>query len=258
MCRAEKLRDVPHVAVLRRHVEVAANDHRVVRRRGRREVVTKAAEPRKLEVVLLAADRATVRHVDARDPNPAAARREHAALLDLFGELSRKAGPYLFDPHPGQDGDAVPAAVAVMGRLVAERRECHGGESGVGHLRLLQADDVGPRVREPVLELAEAGLQRVDIPGRDAHPDSVARRRPGCNVARCRVLGTGAPRRSSAARGLPGPHQGIDGQLIDWAPELTGKLPVLVVPHTTKPTTFHTVSVACSRCGGFRYESRRS
>jgi len=70
MCRTEKLRDVPHVAVLRRHVEIAAHDHGLVRRSGRHEVVAQAAEPLKLEVVLLAGDGATVRHIDARDANP--------------------------------------------------------------------------------------------------------------------------------------------------------------------------------------------
>jgi len=41
MCRTEKLRDVPHVAVPPAPREIAAHDHGLVRRRGRREVVAK-------------------------------------------------------------------------------------------------------------------------------------------------------------------------------------------------------------------------
>src|ERR1035441_3423285 len=84
--------------------------------------------------------------------------------------------------------------------------------------------------------LAEACLQRVDIPGRDSHPQSVAFRRPRPNAAWRSRAGTRATRTGSVARQPRGLDQGMDGQLIAWAPELTGKLSVLTVPHTTKPT----------------------
>ena len=205
---ARELRDVPHVAVLRRDVEVAADGHRLICRRVRREVVAKPLQPGELELVLLAADGTAVGHIDAGDPNPPARRREDAALLDRVGKLRRETGPGLLDPDPRQDGDAVPTAVAVMGGLVAQGRERQGGKSGIGHLRLLQAQDVGLCVAEPLLELAETCLQGVDVPGRDAHPDSVACRRPRRNAARCWAPGAyglqaGAGRRGAAARRLP-------------------------------------------------------
>ena len=46
-------------------------------------------------------------------------------------------------PDPADDGHPVPAAVAVVGRLVAERGERSVGEGGVGLLGLLQAEHVG-------------------------------------------------------------------------------------------------------------------
>ena len=51
-----------------------------------------------------------------------------------------------------QDRDAVPLALPVVGRLVAQRRERQRRERVVGDLRLLQAHDVGLDLGEPLLD----------------------------------------------------------------------------------------------------------
>ena len=47
-------------------------------------------------------------------------------------------------------------------------------ERVVGELRLLQAQHVGARVAEPLLDPRLTRLQRVDVPGRDAHPATLS------------------------------------------------------------------------------------
>ncbi len=53
--------------------------------------------------------------------------------------------------------------------VVAGHRERHRRGIVVGELRLLHEQDVRLGALEPPLDLLEAGLQRVDVPGRDAH-----------------------------------------------------------------------------------------
>ena len=64
---------VPHVAVLGRHVEVAAHDHGLIGVGGVLEVRPHPVEPRELVLVVVAVDGAAVGHVHARHPDAAAA-----------------------------------------------------------------------------------------------------------------------------------------------------------------------------------------
>src|SRR5207244_946028 len=96
------------------------------------------------------------------------------------------------DPVPARDRDAVPPPLTVMRDLVSARAERVGRHVGVGELRLLHEEDVGTRTLEPPRDLVEARLQRVDVPGRDAHASSYtprlieATRRPNLREDRVR------------------------------------------------------------------------
>ena len=70
---------------------------------------------------------------------------------------------------PGEDRDARPAPAGRVHGLVAGRLQLQLGERvGVG-LGLLQADDVGPVLLEQFQHPRHPHLQRVDVPGDDAH-----------------------------------------------------------------------------------------
>ena len=73
------------------------------------------------------------------------------------------------DRQPARDGDAVPAALAVVDELVAGDPERHLGDRVVSELRLLHEQHVGRGALEPPLDGLEPRPERVDVPGRDPH-----------------------------------------------------------------------------------------
>ena len=81
-----------------------------------------------------------------------------------------EAGGDVGDADAGQDGDAVPLPLPVVHRLVPERRVGEVRERVVGELRLLEAQDVGAGVGQPLLDPLLAGLERIDVPGGDRAP----------------------------------------------------------------------------------------
>ena len=72
-------------------------------------------------------------------------------------------------PSAARDGHAVPATLTVVEELVAGDAEGKLRDVAVGQLRLLQEQDIRRSPLEPPLDGLEAGAQRVDVPGRDAH-----------------------------------------------------------------------------------------
>src|SRR6266481_928592 len=82
------------------------------------------------------------------------------------------------DAAAADDGDAVPPPLAVVGQLVTGVAERSGGGVSVFELRLLQEQDVRLRAIEPPEDLLEARLQRVDVPGGDAHLSDGPTRKP--------------------------------------------------------------------------------
>src|SRR5438093_1415750 len=119
---------VPHVAVVGRDVEVAAHDGAATGIAGVLQVAQDPLEPRQLGLVELAANRAAVGHVHARHPHAGARRRQEPGLRALVLDLVGEAGDHVVEADAAEDRHAVPAALPVMRRLVAERRERHRGE----------------------------------------------------------------------------------------------------------------------------------
>jgi hypothetical protein len=81
-------------------------------------------------------------------------------------------GDDVLEPGAREDRHAVPRPLAVGGDLVAAAGELVPEqllERVVGELRLLEADDVRPPLVEPRQQPRQALLDRVDVPGDDAH-----------------------------------------------------------------------------------------
>ena len=98
-------------------------------------------------------------------PHVAVTSRASASSGSAVGE----SRDHVVETDPAQDGHAVPPTLAVVHRLVAQRGEGHRGEGAVGQLRLLQADDVGLAVGQPLLDPLPASVERVHVPGHEAH-----------------------------------------------------------------------------------------
>ncbi len=207
----ERLRR-PQVAVLGRDVEVAHHHDRVAGLVRGGDPVVEAFEPRQLALVELGADLAAVGHVHADHAHAAAHRGEEAGValvrVDELGAV--EPGGDVGDAGAGQDRHAVPLPGPVVHRVVPEALEGQLRERVVGELGLLEAQDVGLGVLQPLLDPGEAGLQRVDVPGGEAHsilePTRRRRRgspgsRPGASPARTR----GRRRRTSSRRSSSGP-----------------------------------------------------
>ena len=116
---------------------------------------------------MLAAHLPTVRDVDTVDPDTTTGggHQPSALLVDPGAEPVVD----VVETDPAGDGHPVPAAVAVGRRFVAEGREGHGRKGGVGQLGLLHAQDIGSGVLDPFLHPRQTGVERVHVPGGDAH-----------------------------------------------------------------------------------------
>ena len=119
-------------------------------------MVTEPLEPRQLVVVVVVPDLAPVWHVHAVDADPAACCGHQPGVgvgLDTVGEAEERS----LDPHLRQDRNAVPLTLPVVDRFVAELGEGESGKRLVGELGLLEADDVGFGLGEPLLDSGQDG-----------------------------------------------------------------------------------------------------
>src|SRR4029079_11109735 len=76
----------------------------------------------------------------------------------------------------GRDSDPVPATFAVVDELVAGHREGHDRCVRVAELGLLHEQQVRLGPGQPLVHGILPGLERVDVPGRDAHGATQYRR----------------------------------------------------------------------------------
>ena len=73
------------------------------------------------------------------------------------------------EPDPADDRDAVPLVGAGGGDLVAEGLEPHQRELVLAGLGLLEGEHVDVVALQERLDPVDAGSERVDVPGGDAH-----------------------------------------------------------------------------------------
>ena len=170
---------VPHIDVFGRHIEVAAEHDRRVGIDRFVEPSREPVEPHKLGLVERRADYTAVRGVHADEAHATAFGGDHPRLGERFvvADIGRlrgaqrlaKVGDYRVDAAAARDGDAVPSAFAMVHQRVAGLTEHRGRHVCIGQLSLLHQEHVGLGPVEPPCDFLKAGLQRVDIPGRDAH-----------------------------------------------------------------------------------------
>ncbi len=164
----DELGDVPHVGVGRGDVEVAAQSDVAGGVGHRVEVADEPVEPPELVLVVLVVEGAPVGDVRAHHADPAAGGGDQAGLRIRVRPVAEPQH-HVVDADAADDGHAVPPAFAVVDAVVAEGREGHGRERRVSELRLLHAQHVGLALGQPRLHPLLAGVQRVDVPRREAH-----------------------------------------------------------------------------------------
>jgi hypothetical protein len=166
--RAREGLGVVHVRVVRGDVEVA-HHHELL---GAQRVQPLPHGVQELELLRerLGADGLPVDDVGARDAQPVHPCVDPARLVRPRLAREPEVDVGHLAPLAGEDRDAGPTAARVVHGPVARRRKLVGREGrGLG-LRLLQAEHVG-LVRCQELEHPwRAGLERVDVPGDQAHP----------------------------------------------------------------------------------------
>jgi len=160
------------VAVFGGDVEVAGQHQVLVRLEFFAQPVGERGEPAQLVLELVRAHRLAVWEVAAHDAHTIDGGGDDALLLVLeAGDVAHHAG--LVDRLRAQDGDAVVGLLADEDGVVAGGLELGDREGLVLELELLQAERVGLVGGEPVEDLRQANLERVDVPGGDLHASLV-------------------------------------------------------------------------------------
>ena len=185
---ADEHRRIPDVVVGRRHVEIAARGQRRLVAELRGERGPQRREPVELVGVVGGFRRAPVRRVQRPDPAPAAVRADGPGLrlartrlvdqgepgrLARIARFTGETQAHLVKADPRQQRHAVPPAVAVRRGLVTELADLGRREQGGRALGLLQANDVGFGLGQPLKQPGQPGLNRVHVPCRQAHAYSL-------------------------------------------------------------------------------------
>ena len=176
---------VPHVGVRGRDVEVAPEHERRARVRRLGQPAGEPVEPGQLGLVEDGVDAPAVGRVEGHDAHAAARGGDHPRLGERLvvarvlgaGGAQRRAEVrhHVRDARAARDGDAVPPALPVMRQGVAGALEDVGRGVRVPELRLLHQEHVRLGALEPQDDPLQAGLQRVDVPGRDPHGSRLPR-----------------------------------------------------------------------------------
>ena len=136
-------------------------------------------QPGQLVLVVVVVEGPAVGHVHRRDPHPAARRPQQPGLGVRRRRRRRTRRPRRSSPTRLRMATPFHRPSPWWALVVAERLEGQRREGVVGQLGLLQAQDVGLVLGQPLLDPGEAGLQRVHVPGGDAHRLIVATGPPG-------------------------------------------------------------------------------
>ena len=167
-------RGIVHVTVVGRDVEVAQHHQLRMPAQFVGDPVVRGVEPTQLVFVFLAADVLAVDHVKIDDPRIADRRGDGARLRVV--ETGNRDLHLVERAVAGEDRDAVVGLLPVEHAAVAERGQRVVGEAVVLELGFLQPDHVRREFAQPLLQLRQAHIERVDVPAGDFHGRNV----PGC------------------------------------------------------------------------------
>jgi hypothetical protein len=169
-------------------VVVAGEDDRVAALGERARVAEQALEPGQLVVELGARLRVAVGQVDRGDEHAVDGGLDVARVV--VGVVARKRSPR-HDRPVSRASSATPFHVfCPTRRAVAGVFERGARELGVGRLQLLQRDDIGLGLRQPLEQERQAAVDAVDVPGRDLQR---RRSRRGRRKRKARRTATPAP-----------------------------------------------------------------
>lgn len=165
----------------RHDVEVADEHHRQASPNQLIRMTDEPVEPAKFVIELLPRPRIAVGQVEAPDQNPVDCRLNITALAVVV--RARQPSACFMDlTATAEDGDPIPAFLAMLDRSVAQLLERLFRKLIVGCLQLLEAHDIGSRFRQPPRENRQASVNAVHIVGRDLH-------RQGAQAAEASALG---------------------------------------------------------------------
>ena len=164
-----------HVAIVRSDVKVAGERQLRISGELLGEPFVQRCQPGELVVVLIAADGLAVRYIRTDDAHTADGRGDQALLRIAKMRIS---ADHVGEFAACQQSNAVVSLLPGEGDLVTGCLDLGSRKVCVFELRLLEANDVGLLRREPLEQLRQANLQRVDVPGGEPHsanaPDGLA------------------------------------------------------------------------------------
>ena len=155
-------------------VEVGRNDVEIADQQRRHAAVEQAlgvrlqpVHPRQLVVELGAGPRIAVGQIEVADQQPADRRLDIAAVARV-GIAGQAAAGFDGLADAAQDGDSVPAFLAVPDGRIAGVARCFGGERFVGAFELLEARRCRAGTRQPAQQDRQPRIDPVDIVAGDA------------------------------------------------------------------------------------------
>lgn len=162
---------VVYIPIIRRDVEITHNDQAGIVAQFAIKEPRDLGEPVQLVGIFLAADGLAIDHIQVGDAHVANRGDEDAPLRIVQpGQVGDDIMDLLFRQHR----HAVVGLLTGESDLISQRLDRGTRELCILHLGFLDAEQVGPRRRAPLLYMRQAHIQRIDIPGGQYHSASLA------------------------------------------------------------------------------------
>jgi len=157
-----------HITLGGDDVVIAGEHHGGIARDQLGGVTRQSLEPAQLVVEPGTWCRIPVREIETADDGLIDPGFEVAAV-DILGISRKRAADFDRLTAAGEDGDAVPALLAVTDDAVARRANRQLRKLLLRRLELLQADDIRGALIQPAQEIGQARRDAVDVVGDDPH-----------------------------------------------------------------------------------------
>jgi len=201
MCPAVTNSRIPHIDILGRHVEIAAESHGLRRVDAFRQPAGQAIKPGKLGLIENGIHASSVGRIQGNDAHPAGGGRNHSRfsqwliISDIGSGWSAKwlaeVGDNIGEFVTTRNGYAIPTPFSVMCQLVTGRIKRLKRRVVIGKLGLLHQENVRMRAVKPPHHLLKASLQGIDVPGRNTHAPNFTPKKLFCSddaTAQCEEM----------------------------------------------------------------------